>query len=172
METSHLTNTHNMITIKDTHFTSDINLADMLMVRTKEYMLDICKKLDLYVSPNVKKEETARRLAEEILDNPLAVLCSLSKTELQLVKEFVDADPNQYITRKMRQTFYKLQKFHLVLTYEDEEAGIWKMLMPDCVRESLATSLPAVMSIVEKAGKIPKYKELRMLAMLNSLERD
>lgn len=90
-----------MITIKNTDFTSNISLASILMVRTKEYMLDTCKKLDLYVSPNLKKEEMARRVAQEILDNPLAVLCSLSKSELQLADEFVKAGSNQYITKKM-----------------------------------------------------------------------
>lgn len=99
-----------MITIKNTGFTSNVSLAVMLMVRTKEYMLDTCKKLDLYVSPNLKKEETARRIAQEILDNPLSVLCSLSKSEQQLVDEFVKAGPNQCVTRKMRKTQYKLQK--------------------------------------------------------------
>lgn len=43
------------------------------------------------------------------------------------------------------------------------------MLMPDSVRESLAVSLPVILSIVEKTGKAPKYKDLRMLAFLNSL---
>lgn len=49
-----------MITIKHTQFTSNQNLAAILNVMTKVKMLDICKKLDLYVSPNLKKEETAR----------------------------------------------------------------------------------------------------------------
>lgn len=105
-------------------------------------------------------------MADEILENPLAVLSSLSKTELQLVDEFVKAGPNKYITRK---TYYKSQKYSLVLTYENFEAGEWKMLMPDCVRESLSTSLPAIISIVEKTGKAPKYRDLRRLAFLNGL---
>ncbi len=108
-------------------------------------------------------------MADEILENPLAVLCSLSKNELQLVDEFVKAEPNKYIMRKMRKTDYKLQKYALILTYEDYEANEWKMLMPDCVRESLSTSLPAILSIVEKTGKAPKYKDLRMLAFLTGL---
>ncbi len=132
-----------MITIKNTKFSSNIDLAAMLMVRTKAYMLDICKKLDLYVSPNLKKDETARRIAQEILDNPLAVLCSLGKEELQ--------------------------KYTLILTYEDVKAGEWKMLMPDSVRESLSVSLPAILSLAEKTGKVPTYKDLRMLSFLNSL---
>ena len=159
-----------MITIKDTHFTSNVSLAAMLMVRTKEHMLDTCKKLDLYVSPNLKKEETARRIAQEILDNPLAVLCNLSKNEFQLVDEFVKAVPNQYVAKKICKTYYKLQKYSLILTYEDFDAEEWKMLMPDSVRESLSTSFPTIQSIVEKIGKVPKYKDLRMLAFLNGME--
>lgn len=93
----------------------------------------------------------------------------MSKSELQLVDEFVKAGPNQYITKKMRKTYYKLQKYSLILTYEDLEVGEWKMLMPDIVRESLVVSLPAILSIVEKTGKAPKYKDLRMLAFLNTL---
>ena len=148
-----------MITIKNTDFTSNIDLAAILMVRSKEAMIEIGRKLDLYVNPNLKKDKTARRLADEILENPLAVLCSLSKTELQLVDEFVKEGLDQYITRKTRKTNYKLQKYALILTYEDYEANEWKMLMPDCVRESLSTSLPAILSIAEKTGKAPKYKE-------------
>lgn len=41
--------------------------------------------------------------------------------------------------------------------------------MPDSVRESLAVSLLVILSIVEKTGKASKYKDLRMLAFLNSL---
>ena len=124
-----------MITIKDTHFTSDIPLSNILMVKTKEYMLQLCNKLDLYVSPNLKKEETAGRVATELLDNPLHILQSLSKLELRLVDEFVKAGPNAYVHYKMRKNMLKLQKFCLVLTYEDKEKGEWMMLMPDCVRE-------------------------------------
>ena len=45
-----------MITIKDTSFTSDISLVAILNVMTKVKMLKICDKLDLYVSPNLKKD--------------------------------------------------------------------------------------------------------------------
>ena len=69
----------------------------------------------------------------------------------------------------MRKTYYKLQQYSLILTYEDFDAGEWKMLMPDCVRESLSSSLPAILSIVERTGKAPKYMDLRMLAFLNGL---
>ena len=159
-----------MNTIPDTAtFTSGISLAAIFNSMTKVKMLDICRKLDLYVSPNVKKDETARRLAAEILDQPLAVLCDLCKNELLLVKEFVDAGSNAYIVRKMRKTHYKLQKYGLVVTCQDFEKNEWHMLMPDSVRESLSVNLPALLEMVEKAGRVPSYKELRMLAYMNGL---
>lgn len=157
-----------MVTLPDTTFTSSMPLSEVLEVMTKAKILSICKKLDLYVSPNVKKSETARRLAEEMLDQPLVILCTLCKNELQLAKDFVDAGPNAYLTRKMRKTFYKLQKYGLVLTYEDWEKHEWRMLMPDCVRESLSVNLPDLLTLVEKIGRVPSYKELRMIIMLDS----
>ena len=77
-----------MITISDTHFKSDIALADILAVKTKADILKICDKLDLYVSPNLKKDETARRAALEILHHPIRVLSQLCKSELQLLDKF------------------------------------------------------------------------------------
>ncbi|MDD7721706.1 MAG: hypothetical protein PUK64_01765 [bacterium] len=56
-----------MITIGDKSFKSNIPLESILAVKTKVDMLKIIPKLDLYVSPNLKKEETARRVARELL---------------------------------------------------------------------------------------------------------
>mgnify|MGYP003179025467 CR=1 FL=1 len=77
-------------------------------------MLKACDKLDLYVSPNLKKDETARRIAQEMLDNPIEILSRLNKQELQIVDEFVKGDANTYVVRKMRKTQYKLQKLFLL----------------------------------------------------------
>ena len=71
-----------VITIKDKSLTSNISLAGILNCMTKVEMLKICDKLDLYVSPNLKKDETARRVAQEILYNPEDILHGLNKQEL------------------------------------------------------------------------------------------
>ncbi len=155
-----------MITIDDTHFTSDISLADIMNVMTKVKMLDICKKLDLYVCSNLKKDETARRVAREILDNPCDVLHVLNKQELQMVDEFVKAGPNKYVQRKMRKTPYKLQKFGLVLTYEDDVNQQWHMLMPDCVREAFAPRYQPYLEIAERGAKLLSKKQIRMMTAL------
>ena len=81
-----------MITIPDTEFKAgDIRLAQILNSTTKVNMLKVLKKYDLYASPNLKKDETARRVAAVVLDNPIEILSRLNKTELQIVDEFVKA---------------------------------------------------------------------------------
>lgn len=97
------------------------------------------------------------------------VLSQLCKSGLQLVDKFVKVGANQYIVVKQRKTLYKLQKFALVLTYEDFENGEWHLLMPDCVRQSLATSYTAYLQMAEKGVKPPSPKELRMMAALQQL---
>jgi hypothetical protein len=158
-----------MITIKDTTFTSDISLVGILGVMTKVEMIKICDKLDLYVSPNLKKDETARRVAREILDNPDDVLHVLNKQELQIVDEFVKAGPNHYAVRKMRKTFYKLQQYGLVLTYEDLPNNQWHMLMPNEVREALKDRYPLYLDLADAGKKLPSKKQLRLMSALGML---
>ena len=117
-----------MITIPNTNFKADgVRLAKILNSTTKVNMLKVCKKFDLYVSPNLKKDETARRIALEVLDNPIEILSRLSKSELQIVDEFVKGNDDTYVVRKQRKTFYILQKYYLVLTYCDDTKGEWHM---------------------------------------------
>ena len=88
-----------MIIIPNKNFTADsIRLVQLLNSTTKVNMLKACDKLDLYVSPNLEKDETARRIAQEMLDNLIEILSRLNKQELQIEDEFVkdDASPTQY----------------------------------------------------------------------------
>src|SRR5574344_2013221 len=108
-----------MVIIQNTDFPSNMSLASVYSVLTKEEMMEISKKLDLDVSPNLSKDETAVTLAREVLEYPISVLSRLCKSELALLDEFYEAGPNAYITKKIRKIPYKLQKFSLVLTYEE-----------------------------------------------------
>ena len=156
-----------MITIPNTNYNArDIQLAQILNSTTKVNMLKVLKKFDLYASPNLKKDETARRVADVVLDNPIEILSRLNKTELQIVDEFVKGGDDTYVVRKQRQTFYILQKYFLVVTYCDEAKGEWHMLMPKALRESLATSLPFYLDCAMKGVKAPSAKELRMMSIM------
>lgn len=86
-----------MIVIPNKNFTADsIRLVQLLNSTTKVNMLKACDKLDLYVSPNLKKDETARRIAQEMLSNPIEILSRLNRQELQMVDEFVKGDANTF----------------------------------------------------------------------------
>ena len=159
-----------MIIIPNKNFTADsIRLVQLLNSTTKVNMLKACDKLDLYVSPNLKKDETARRIAQEMLDNPIEILSRLNKQELQMVDEFVKGDANTYVVRKMRKTQYKLQKLYLVVTYEDKETQEWHMLMADELRKTLSSNYKFYLDLAEKGQKGPTAKQLRMMAAMKRI---
>lgn len=159
-----------MIVLPDTTtYDSSIRLVQLVGGATKVNMLKVCDKLDLYVSPNLKKDETARRVAQEMLDNPIEILSNLNKQELQMVDEFVKGGANTYVIRKMRKTQYKLQKLFLVATYEDKETLEWHMLMPDDLREALSNDYRSYLDLAEKGQKGPTAKQLRMMAAMKRI---
>ena len=159
-----------MIVISNKNFTADsIRLVQLLNSTTKVNMLKACDKLDLYVSPNLKKDETARRIAQEMLDNPIEILSRLNKQELQIVDEFVKGDANTYVVRKMRKTQYKLQKLYLVATYCDDANQEWHMLMPDELREALSSNYKFYLDLAEKGQNGPTAKQLRMMAAMKRI---
>lgn len=162
-----------MIAIPNKNFTADnIRLVQLLNSPTKVNMLKACDKLDLYVSPNLKKDETSRRIAQEMLYNPIGILSRLNKQELHIVDEFVKGDNNTYVVRKMRKTQYKLQKLYLVVTYEDEENQEWHMLMPSELTKALSTSLNFYLDMANKGIKAPSAKQLRMMSALGQFFGD
>lgn len=162
-----------MIAIPNKNFTADnIRLVQLLNSTTKVNMLRACDKLDLYVSPNLKKDETSRRIAQEMLYNPIGILSRLNKQELHIVDEFVKGDNNTYVVRKMRKTQYKLQKLYLVVTYEDEENQEWHMLMPSELTKALSTSLNFYLDMANKDIKAPSAKQLRMMSALGQFFGD
>lgn len=155
-----------MICIPNTDFTSDIELARILYSTTKEKLFKIANRLDLYVSPNIAKDKMARRLADEILSNPIEVVSRLSRTELLLLEEFINAGPNKYVVKKIRKSEYMLQKWGLVLTHEDMDNNQWHLLMPDEVREALAPESTAYIALAKEGKKGPSAKELRMASFM------
>lgn len=156
-------------TIKKKDFTSAHRLADVLYVKKKDDLLKIAKRLDFWISPNVSKDKIATRLANAMLSEPIEVVSRLSKTELLILEEILDAGPNAYIEKKMRKTPYMLQKWGLVLTYEDEESDKWHLLMPDEVREALEECARPYIALAKEDKPRPSAKELRMRSVIADL---
>ncbi len=154
----------NMIVLPDTTtYDSSIRLEQILGSTTKASMLKVCDKLDLYVSHNLLKGETAHRLAQELLDNPIEILTNLGKQDLLIVDEFVRG--SAYVVRKMRKTPYKLQKLLLVATYCDEQRQEWHMLMPNSLRKALSADYRLFLDLAEQGIKAPTAKQLRMMEL-------
>ncbi len=159
-----------MITLPNKSYTAtSVTLEQILCSTTKENMLKVCKKFDLYVSPNLRKDETARRLAVELIDNPLEILTRLSKTELQLLDEIMQGDDTTYVVRKQRKTPYILQKYYLVLTYCDPADQTWHLLMPSALRQSLSTNYKFFLDLAIQGKKAPTAKDLRLMMALRDM---
>ena len=88
----------------------------------------------------------------------------LSNTDFHFQYQIVKVGPNQYVIRKIRKIPYKLQKYGLVLTYEDFINEQWHMLMPDAVRTVLAESYSPYLDAAMKGIKLPSPQELRMMS--------
>lgn len=156
-----------MVTIPNKTYTANaIHLSQILGSTKKVNMLKVCKKFDLYVSPNIKKEETARRIANEIIYNPIEIISRLSKVELQILDEFVKGDDSTYVVRKQRKTPYILQKYYMVATYNDVEKGEWHMLMPTELRKALSQDYKVYLDLALQGKKGPSAKELRLMAAM------
>lgn len=159
-----------MISLSSKTYTADaIHLCQILGSTTKVNMLKVCKKFDLYVSPNLKKDETARRIANEAIDNPIEIISRLSKAELQILDEFVKGDDSTYVVRKECKTPYILQKYYMVLTYCDEEKGEWYLLMPAELRKFLSNDYKVYLDLTLQGKKGPSAKDLRMMAFMKDL---
>ncbi|MBV8040944.1 hypothetical protein HF895_15855 [Bacteroides sp. AN502] len=64
---------------------------------------------------------------------------------------------------------YKLQKYALVPTYEDFEAQLWQMLMPDAVRLSFAPYIDGAITFKEKHPRKLTRKERLLAAWMDLL---
>ena len=158
-----------MVTIPDKSFKSSLKLADILYVMKKDELLKIAKRLDFYVSPNVNKDKVASRLADSMLAEPMEIVSRLSKPELMRLEELINAGPNNYVEKKWRKSLYMLQKWGLVLTYEDELNDRQYLLMPDEVREALASVSSAYIALAKDGKKGPSARDLRMATAMASL---
>lgn len=158
-----------LIITDDPQQSTDIELYQIYVAMTKEQLLKIAKKLDLWVSPNYSKQKTAEMLADQVLDSPIEVVTRLAKAELELLDELVKAGANGSASRKMRKTNYMLQKLGLVVTYSDSNKQVWKMFMPDEVRDVLSPIYEQFHDMAQKGVKRPSAKDIRFMGLLSDL---
>ena len=104
-----------MIVIPNKNFTADsIRLVQLLNSTTKVNMLKVCDKLDLYVSPNLKKDETARRVQKLYL---VATYCDEEKQEWHML-----------MPDELRESLSSNYKFYLDLAEKGQKGPTAKQL--------------------------------------------
>ena len=86
-----------------------------------------------------------------------------------LSEELINVGKDTYVEMKLRKSPYMLQKWGLVLTFEDESNGKWHLLMPDEVREALATISTSYITIAKEGKKGPSAKDVRMVSFMADL---
>lgn len=104
-----------MIVLPDTTtYDSSIRLVQLVGGVTKVNMLKVCDKLDLYVSPNLKKDETARRVQKLYL---VATYCDEEKQEWHML-----------MPDELRESLSSNYKFYLDLAEKGQKGPTVKQL--------------------------------------------
>lgn len=80
-------------------------------------------------------------------------LIASARRSYPLVKELIEAAPDQYITRRVRKMPYMVQKMGLVVTCHDRLTDNWNMLMPADARQALAPYIDNAIEEREFIGK-------------------
>lgn len=157
---------HCMLVIPDKTYTADITLEDILSYFPKPYLQSICRRTSLFVNERIRTDETARRLAIEILTHPEEVLSSLNMDDLLLAKELLSSS---YVERTPSDKFYKLQTLGLVVTYENANHDRWYILMPSSLRKAIAAYVPLYIMCAEKGLSYPSTRNKRIAELMNLL---
>ena len=147
---------------------TNLGLSQIYILLTKEQMLRIAKRLDIWVRPNVSKPKIVERLADAVLENPIEVVTRLARVERQLL-DVVKAGPNQGVRRKMRKACYMLQKLGFVVTYQDWSVGEWIMFMPNEVRASIADEFQPFLEVAQKGLKRLSACNLRSVPCMEQM---
>ncbi len=152
-----------MITLRQPDFRTNIHL---------EYFLEVDKRTELYAAARdlginhcsrCIKQELADLIRQMILQHTDSVLQQLPLEELQYVKQLVEAGPDTCMEVPIQKDFYFLQRFYLVVSYEDQKRNIYHLVMPDEVREAIAPLIDAAIEREAEQEKSVVGKTVQLL---------
>lgn len=119
--------------------------TELLMLDTKNGILDSFKVLDIKVSKSIRKAELAEMLATVFEENPFYIINRLSKEDQDLLSQLVACKEEEYVLVSKRPELLGLQVHHLVVTISDGDS--WKLYMPDSIRKHIDKCAMQDMSI-------------------------
>lgn len=154
-----------MITLKQQPFVDIfMTVANFFEIDTKANLQSHCDELDIYLPAKLRKADFARSLAKHFECNPLFTYNRLPQSEKDMIAELLSVPSKKYITSPRNDSqFLKIQKVHLVVTYE--EATTWRIYMPSCIRKVLNEALnkdtiSEAQNVHEMMKDLPDFTEI------------
>ena len=108
---------------------------ELLMLDTKNSILDSFKALDIKVSKSLRKAELAEIMAKVFEENPFYIINRLSKEDQDLLSQLMACKQDEYVLVPKRLEPLGLQVHHLVVIVSDGDK--WKLYMPDSIRKHI-----------------------------------
>lgn len=115
--------------------TNNYTYTDLLMLGTKNGILDSFKALGIKVSKNLRKGELADMLASVFEEKPFYIINHLSEGDQALLSKLIACKQEEYVFVPVSYQPTGLQKHHLVVTVVDGDKR--KLYMPDSIRNHI-----------------------------------
>lgn len=128
----------NMIVLKHLPFVDIFtSVADFFELATKASLKSHCDELGVYLPSSLRKADFAYSLAKFFENDPQYTYNQLSESEKEMLDKLLTLPPEEFIIfPRNDDSFLKMQKLHLVVTYETRDN--WHIYMPECIRMALA----------------------------------
>lgn len=127
-----------MITLKRLPFVDTfMSVADFFGTDTKANLQRHCDELDIYLPSSLRKADFAYSLANFFENDPMFTYRRLPQSEKVMLDKLLALPSEEFILFPRNDSkFLKMQKVHLVVTYETKDD--WHIYMPECIRMALA----------------------------------
>ncbi len=134
-----------MIILKHKNYDTDFSIDEILPISSKADLYKAVKLMRVRGCSQMDKRRLCRVVGDVLKNASLLkwILKDLPELERGFVRRLVDAGTGGHIEVPMKKdgTFYDIQNMFMVVTYEDNAAGTWHLIMPDRVRETCSQSM-------------------------------
>lgn len=114
-----------------------MSVADFFEMDTKANLQRHCDELDIYLPSSLRKADFAYSLAKFFENDPVFTYSRLPQSEKAMLDKLLALPSEEFVILPRNEyNFLKMQKVHLVVTYETKYD--WHIYMPECIRMALA----------------------------------
>lgn len=141
-----------MITLRYPYYMSALPLAEIMPVLLKEDLLWMAGMFGMKVPKSKKKEVVAQMVTEHLLTHPKEVLTLIPSNELKMLRELVELESGNFLSRSTPPKHFWIQSLGLVITYEDKKRKRSNMMMLDEMKTIYAPYLDDAIKNAKKSN--------------------